>query len=336
MSSIPEHIIIRSLQGISSAEEEQLLNEWLVEDEKHIHIFCQLQEIWDARNPVTTDTIHTIWYNIHNQVKKSGVKSTTTVAHPSRIIPWMRYAVAVLTGIVIASAAWLGIWLSQNSLQKELLVHNTVFNQNGVQQFILPDSSVIWIHGHSRINYASQFIQKERLVQLEGEAYFDVRKDTSTPFIVQTENVDIQVTGTEFYVNSRPDDHAVITLVSGGVSIDIKNKEGEIMTSTNLTPGQQADIDKLSGQLEVIDVDTSYYIAWKNGTYRFNNETLEKITELLAKRYGLTIHINPRLKDKRFTGRVKPEHSIKDVMDIIYTSYPIKYHQEGNTIYITE
>jgi transmembrane sensor len=126
-----------------------------------------------------------------------------------------------------------------------------------------------------------------------------------------------------------------ITLISGAVSLNYQDREGGGL-STPLTPGEQARVNRFNGSVEIENIDTSYYVAWKDGTYRFTDEPLGKIVPLLAKRFDLDIHITPSLRNKRFTGRVIPGENIEDILKSIGKSYPIKYHVSGRNIYVSE
>lgn len=336
MSSAPEEIIIRSLQKTATEEEIQILNDWLREDKQHIELYCQLEEIWNSRNQLTDATIQDGWNRLCKDItaRPPKDKSGSLYKRQTRFL-WMRYIAAVFVGIVIASTAWVGFQSKEVTIEKELLVQNKIYNQNGVQAVLLPDHSQVWLNENSTISYPEQFKEKERLVSLTGKAYFDIRKNIAKPFIVRTGDIEVKVTGTEFFVESTAENNALITLISGGVDIQYRNESGKSI-SASLTPGQQADINKLNGEIHITDVETHYYTVWKDGTYCFTDEPLENIVLLLARHYNLSIQVDPSLQKKRFTGRVTSGDNISDVMEVINTSYPVKYRITGNTVKISD
>jgi ferric-dicitrate binding protein FerR (iron transport regulator) len=326
MQDIPEHIIVKSLQHTASLEEEQELNNWFLEDKQNMETYCHLQEIWLSRNTMTANAIHSEWDRLYSRMN----------IRPKRVIPlWIRYAAAVCVGMLIMfTATWYGMG---GGTEKEVtLVQNMVFNQNGVQKIVLPDQSIVWLNENSRISYPETFSNGKRVVSIEGKAFFEVHKNTAQPFIVQTENLEIQVTGTTFHVQDDANTVASVTLVTGGVTVNVKGENGQTSTTTQLKPGQQACIDKQSNRFSVANVDTSFYLAWKDGTYRFTDEPLEAIAKQLSRHYGVKIDIAPGVQKKRFTGRITPEHTIRDVMEIINQSNPIKYKIETGTVYISD
>lgn len=336
MSSVPEELIIKALQKTASAEEMQLLNSWLRKDKQHIALYCQMEEIWNSKNRLTEETIQAGWNKLHGDIKARRQKETPILRPqtPIRFL-WLRYVAAILIGVLIGSAAWLSFQSKKVLIQKELLVQNRVYNQNGVQTIVLPDSSEVWLNENSTISYPEQFKEEDRLVLLEGNAYFDIQKNTTQPFVVRIGKVDVKVTGTEFFVESATPNNTSITLISGSVDLNYENEKGEHVSSS-LIPGQQADINKLNGQVQITDIETNYYVAWKDGTYRFTDDPLDEIVRFLARHYDLDIRITPSLEKKRFTGRVSSTDTLSDVLKVIGESYPIKYRITGKVVQISD
>lgn len=336
MSSVPDELIIKALQKTASAEEMQLLNSWLRKDKQHIALYCQMEEIWNSKNRLTEETIQAGWNKLHGDIKIRRQKETPILRPqtPIRFL-WLRYVAAVLIGVLIGSAAWIRFQPKEVQIQKELLVQNRVYNQNGVQTIVLPDSSEVWLNENSTISYPEQFKAKERLVLLEGNAYFDIQKNTTQPFVVRIGKVDVKVTGTEFFIESATPNNTSITLISGSVDLNYENEKGENVSSS-LIPGQQADISKLNGQVQITDIETDYYVAWKDGTYRFTDDPLDEIVRFLARHYDLDIQITPSLEKKRFTGRVSSTDTLSDVLKVIGESYPIQYRITGKVVQISD
>lgn len=336
MSSVPEEIIIKALQKTASEEEMQLLNSWLRKDKQHIALYCEMEEIWNSKNRLTEETIQEGWHKLYRDMK-AGQQKETPILLPQRQTRflWMRYVAAVFIGILIGSAAWISFQPKEAPIQKELLVQNKVYNQNGVQTIVLPDSSEVWLNENSSISYPEQFEDKERLVSLIGNAYFDIQKNTTQPFVVRIGKVNVKVTGTEFFIESATQNNTLITLISGSVDLNYENEKGESISSS-LLPGQQADISKLNGKVLITDVDTDYYVAWKDGTYRFTDDPLDEIVSFLARHYDLNIQIAPSLQKKRFTGRVTSTDTLPDVLKVISESFPIKYRITGKVVEISD
>lgn len=336
MPSITEEIIVRSIQKVATPEELAILNKWLKEEKKNIAYYCQLEEIWNSGKSLSEESIHNGWQMLAEDIAARPQKEQPSIISvKKRKIGWLRYAAAMFIGVLIASAVWMTLSDISEDSQQHILVQNVVYNKIGVQSVVLPDLSEVWMNEDTRITYPEKFTGGVRLVSLEGKAYFDIRKDPETPFIVQIGNVEVEVTGTEFFIESILKEHSYVTLISGSVNLNYKNKEGK-KQSTPLTPGEQARINRLNGSVEIKDIDTGYYIAWKDGTYRFTDEPLEKIVSILAKHFNMNIYIAESLENKRFTGRVIPGENVEDVLNSIGKSYPIKYRISGKNIYVNE
>lgn len=336
MPMIAEEVIIRSIQKTSTPEELSILNKWMKEDEKNAACYFQLEEIWNSRESISEETIHNGWQTLAEQITLRPQKGHSfNSSAKKQKIGWLRYAAAVFIGVLITSAVWMTLYDAPKELQPQTLVQNVVYNNTGVHPVVLPDNSEVWLNEDSKIIYPETFAEKNRVVALEGKAYFDIQKDSEKPFIVQIGNVEIEVTGTEFFVESAPEEGSTVTLISGKVNLNYKDKDGKPF-STSLTPGEQARVNSLNDSVTIENIDTDYYIAWKDGTYRFTDEPLEKIAPLLAKRFDLDIHVTLSLRNKRFTGRVVPGEDIENILKSIRKSYPIKYQITGKKVNISE
>lgn len=334
MSSIHEEIIVRSLQKTATAEELEILNEWLKKDRKNADYYFQLETIWYSKEKLPGEMVREGWERLSEDIEKSQRIPVTPFSRKPNPLIWLRYIAAVFIGILIASAALI-TFLPGEPEKQDLLIQHVVYNQTGVQLLILPDSSVVWMNENAKISYPEVFAKGKREVSFEGKAYFDVRKKPDQPFVVHVGAIEIEVTGTEFFVESVSAGEDLVTLVSGGVTLNSKDRKGQNL-STPLLPGQQASIDKLNGDIRIAAIDTGYYLTWKDGTYRFEDEPLETISALLEKRFDLEIQVASSLKRKRFTGRITSGEKIEDVLVTINKSYPVKYRIAGRTVTISE
>ena len=342
MSVVPEKIIIKYLQGTVSAEETAILNRWMTENKENAEMFFEMQKIWESGQTMTDKAITCGWDNLCEKIHDTDAAKYTTVRFAMksfgtsgqryRIVQWARYAAAIVIGFVFA-AGWYG-WQQKDKRTQETVVQNVVYNRTGAQKFMLPDSSVLWLSGNSNISFNEHF-DNGRQVVLSGKAYFDIRK-TGQIFTVQSGNIEVEVTGTEFEVENTEGANIMVTLVSGSVSVKTKNNAGKPSAYIHLTPGQQVSIDRNSGIAKVAVIDPQYYALWKEGTYRFTDEPIEKIAEQLSTHYRIEIQVSSELKGVRFTGRVMPNQNIEDVMKIITASHPVSYRKTSTGIYIGE
>lgn len=196
---------------------------------------------------------------------------------------------------------------------------------------VLEDGSIVWLNSASTLEIPERFAAGERRVRLVGEAYFKVKKDSSRPFYVATERVDVRVLGTEFNVSAYEEDRGVATtLVNGSVRVDARGGESVV-----LEPGQQA--LTTGGGIEVQDVDVSYVTSWVNGKFSFDNSRLENIARQVSRWYDVKIFFaNESVKKIRFTGGMVKFKPLDDLIRMIESTSPVRFSVKGKTIVISE
>ena len=159
---------------------------------------------------------------------------------------------------------------------------------------ILDDGTEVWLNSESVLRYPTKYEGKERVVELLGEGYFEVKKDHKRPFIVRTPQVDTRVLGTEFNVQAYENQPINVTLVEGSVAV--KEKHGKEIV---LKPGENAHV--VNGNIHVEEVDVQIYTSWKEGFFYFEDVRLEDLLSELGRWYDFTVFFqNPDTKDYRF------------------------------------
>ena len=198
----------------------------------------------------------------------------------------------------------------------------------------MADGSEIWINSGSELVYPASFEKSKRTVYLKGEAYFDVQEDQSKPFIVKTSDLDIQVLGTRFNVNSYGDNSTVETvLVEGKVEIEKRGIQ-VFQKDLILKPSQKATFSKETRKIELNEIDPRYYTSWKDGYLLLKDEKLENIVRKLTRIYNKKIELDENLGDLRFSGKLDLKESLKKELDILKAAYPIHYIQKDSLINI--
>lgn len=208
-------------------------------------------------------------------------------------------------------------------------IFHTLTVPRGGEFFVrLPDGTNVWLNSGSVFRYCVAPEQSVRRVWLEGEAFFDVRKnDTSFEVVVPVGTVSVY--GTSFNVKARRDGgDSHVTLVSGSVGMA---SGGNVML---LSPGEQAMIHP-SGQMVKRRVNVMEYAGWKEGLYVFRNRSLRDIMQELSLWYDFTVVFEPeRLADIRYSGNLKRYEGINIFMDILQHTGDIRYRIEDKTIVI--
>lgn len=220
----------------------------------------------------------------------------------------------------------------------EELAYNILTIPNGKKfQVVLSDGTEVHLNSGSVLKYPVKFITgiNRQVYLLEGEAYFDVAKDPKHPFIVNADDMNIRVLGTEFNVSTYPEDSSINTvLVEGAVSIFGKDKTYDKATSLELKPGYMASWDKTKNNATINEVDTNIYTGWKNGKLIFKNIQFKNIIKKLERHYNVTIiNNNSKLDEKNYDATFDVE-TIEEVLNSFNKNYEIEYTIENNKIII--
>ena len=210
---------------------------------------------------------------------------------------------------------------------------NTLLTQQGMEcNITLSDGTKIHLNAQSRLTYPVCFSGENRVVHVEGEAYFDIVHDSEHPFIVQTPNTSIQVTGTSFNVRAYNDEPIEsTTLVSGAIKINCGKEE------IDLTPNQQFVYDKKSHQTSLSDVNTELYTSWKSGAFIFMNVPLDNIMSYLSKWYGFSYSFDDAdTKDIRIGAYLNRYESMNPIIDMIKSLNLVDIKQKGSVLHISK
>ncbi|MDO4163629.1 MAG: FecR family protein [Bacteroides sp.] len=167
--------------------------------------------------------------------------------------------------------------------RKMLQTHTITIPRGKTFKLVLADGTEVWLNANSKLIYPTEFIEKERSVFLEGEAYFKVTKNAK-PFIVKTNYVQTRVLGTEFNVRSYQADDVHVTLVSGKVRVS----NADNTCTVNLNPGKDA-ILRDDGRFDTEDVDSDKYTYWKDGYFYFDQLPLVEIMQSVGSWYNVNV-----------------------------------------------
>ena len=218
-------------------------------------------------------------------------------------------------------------------VQGEELVYNTMrIPVGGFYQLALSDGSKVWLNSMTELRFPVAFTGEERKVYLTGEAYFEVAPDSKHPFIVVTEEgMEVKVYGTEFNMSTYQHGVVQTVLVSGKVGIRVNATGKEVM----LAPKQMAEYSEKTGMVRVEEADPYRYIAWKDGEFVFERETIEEIMERLGRWYDVKVfYENESLKQKRFTGVISRYENIEQVLRLIEGPATLRFEVKGNVVMV--
>ena len=201
---------------------------------------------------------------------------------------------------------------------------NTIETPRGGQyQVRLPDGSKVWLNAASKLIYPVSFNGRgQRVVELSGEAYFEIFKNKLQPFVVKSKNQEVTVLGTHFNINSYTDEPGTkTTLLEGSVRVN----------DATLKPGQQATLT--NNQIKIAEVNTDEAIAWKNGLFAYKNTPLQNVMRQIARWYDVDIiYQNNDLPQKLLSGSVSRYDQVSGILKAIESTGTAKFKIEGRKI----
>lgn len=197
----------------------------------------------------------------------------------------------------------------------------------GTYQLTLPDGSEVWLNAATTITYPSKFTGGERVVRLEGEAYFSVRRDDAKPFRVLSAGQKLEVLGTEFGLSAYPDEnHIKTTLVTGKVKIAADNSRSSI-----LKPGEQGIFSK--GVFTIAQVDVGQQTSWKDGWISFDNKPFDEIMREVERWYDIDIQYEGPIPQEVGYGMAPRTENLSVVLNLLKAGN-IHFRLEGRTLII--
>ncbi|MES2113213.1 MAG: FecR domain-containing protein [Bacteroidota bacterium] len=211
------------------------------------------------------------------------------------------------------------------------LKQNSVSTPKGGKWRInLPDGTAVWLNAASSIAYPASFIgSKVRRVELKGEAYFEVAKDKVHPFIVKTDNQEVEVLGTHFNVNSYADEvNAKTTLLEGRIRITGGGQQ------KILKPGEQAILNGKFLKISTADIETA--VAWKNDEFVFRGEPIKEIMRVLGRWYNIDVEYSGPVTTEEFQGKIGMQKNITEVLGLLELTGAVHFKIEGRKIIVTK
>lgn len=231
--------------------------------------------------------------------------------------------------------------IDQETSKNKKVVYNTLLVPYGKRSTIkLSDGSTIWLNSGSKLVYPAVFNGNKREVYLEGEAIFEVSHDKDHPFMVLSENQEIEVLGTVFNVSNYLDENSVSTVLKSG-SVQISYKASDFNTSNKkikLSPGTLASYNKQADHMETKKVDVYNYFSWRDGVLIFKNNDLKHIMAKLSRYYNVDIVVKDAdLANETFSGYLDLKDDIEKVVGTIKETTDFNYTRtEKNKIVINK
>jgi transmembrane sensor len=323
-NNIPWNSIVKNLKGHATPEKKAALEHWLKEDESHSQILSEIQNVYSLTSSIPQyfyPDKEKAWKKIDCQTRSSGVKVR-------QLFNRLKYtAAAVVLFLVSITLFWT---YHSRTLEERRHFSEVVAPPGQKTMVVLPDSSIVWLNSGSSLKYNGNFNVKDREVVLTGEAFFDVKRNEAKKFSVRTGILSVQVYGTAFNVKNYDDDNfQEITVSEGRVGISDKTRELK-----QLTPGQQAVLNKSTNKLTFSKADPDIVSSWKDNELKFDNTPFDEVVKYLERWYGVSINIDQSMIGKHnYTFKIKTE-TLTEMLEKIKLMTPIDYDINGKDVKI--
>ncbi len=309
------------------------LKTWIAASAENQQYFIRQREIWFSavsREAASVYDKDKAFENFRNRVESQKEIQSTSRRGFSLSALW-RYAAVVA---IIIAVGCISYWQGEVNVKDTFADISVEAPLGSKTKLYLPDGTLVWLNAGSRMTYSQGFGVDNRKVELEGEGYFEVKRNEKIPFFVKTKDLQLQVLGTKFNFRDYPEDHeVVVSLLEGKVGLNnLLREEKEAV----LSPDERAVLNKANGLLTVESVIASNASQWTDGYLFFDEELLPDIAKELERSYNVKIHIaNDSLKTFRFYGNfVRREQNIQEVLEALASTEKMQYKIEERNITI--
>jgi len=314
--------IIRLFNGEASPDEKKEIGIWLNQSDDNQKLYADLQEIWLTTGVSENSDQYNLkkaTYNFKQRIKSSSKKFR--IHRTSEILKYAAIVVLLLSLPVIYYLGKNGTQLTES--------YTTITCAFGDKSTItLPDGSLAYLNSGSKITFNNDFQSKYRMVSLEGEAYFSVKKNKEIPFKVQASDIEIEVLGTEFNLKAYPDENTITTTLAKG-SIHIASQ----YQKTILKPNQKIVYSRTDNKMRLFNLkDITPETEWKEGRLVFRNESIAELKSKLERWFDVDIvFADEQVKKRKFTGILERESILEAIAYFNYSKY-VGYKIKNNEI----
>lgn len=297
---------------------------WLINKERDEEKVEALNQLWSEIDVSADESTYKDLKEIHRRIKYLNRKTK------SGYISFLRKVAILLLPILTFSAAY--FYLKNSVSDTEIVQYYVPLGET--KHVMLSDGTEVWINSESYLSVPKKFSSVTRSVNLIGEAYFQVAKDKKKPFIVQTNDMLIEVLGTKFNINAYPDLSEVkTTLKEGVVKVDINTEKKS--DSFILSPNEELSLNTKTGEIIKRATDTSGLPAWDNGNMEFNAAIISDVFKQIERKYKIRITYDSKYNSKRLTVKFQNNESINEVFEILQLIVPeLKINKQDSIVFI--
>jgi len=322
-------IFERYVRGNATDDEIKRLSHWIRNNQE---ISSWLEEQILASSPsIDSDVQIRMLENIKVELNAANKKDKTINHQTSKgfSIKWLVRVAAMLILPAITAAA-MYLYMSKNDVVATPLIIAVERGQKA--NITLPDGSKAWLNSQSKLTYSADYNVENRRLQLDGEAYFEVAHNPEKPFIVESNDIEIEALGTAFGVKAYNEDNIISSILMEG-KVRVTTPDG----ASVLMPNERVIYDKTSRKKSQSKVtNATDFTGWMHNELRFENESLEEIAKNIQRIYNTEIiFASEQLKNQRYTGTVN-NNSLESVLNIITLTSPVSFQIDEQQVTLYE
>ena len=316
-----EEKLIRYIKGDLISEDEivEILN-WIESSPGNQKSYTQLKNLWVITGLDHPDQVRIPTFSF------PVAKPTPLSKNIFRSV--LKYAAVFILAFSLGS---LSLYL-RNKIESSKLssIYNTIIVPYGERsQIWLHDGTRVWLNSGTKLRYPVVFGRNTREVFIEGEAYFDVAKDTKHPFVVSAGQLKVLVLGTRFNICAYPDDNEFsATLDEGSVNaVNTRNGKG-----VKLDSGEQVVLNRETNGLKKLSVQTELYTSWKENLLKFEDAPFDEVIKKMERWYDVKITVDHSINTKeRYTMTIKTE-SLREMLQLVSRTTKMNYEIKENIV----
>lgn len=351
-----KQLLVDFITGEIDPKDKNLVKDWISQSPENKKYFNHLRDIWESSCTIDRHTrisADKTWKRVDKKIRIRQVSEKNSYAFLKiAAIFILAFALGFLVDSMVPPVV--GDKISGK--------YNITETPRGAKsKVLLADGTTVWLNADSKLKYPVHFSGKERLVELEGEGFFEVKKNEKKPFTVQASDIKIKALGTSFNVKAYTNEGTIeTTLVEGLVAIEEKKGKETIL----LKPNQKATYYKETNKVEtvtnkeettstaqrqpekekpvpgqvVVDehADIEVNTSWKDNQWIIRNKTLENLAVEIERKYNVYIIFNSdSLKTFRYSGTLADE-PLEQVLSLISMTSPLKYRIDGKNVMFNE
>lgn len=317
-------LLIRFFNHQCTPEEIRQIDEWLATDPANASYLFEMEKIWSLKNVI---------HYTNNKETEIAYRRISPYINPRNRVRkysfYMRYA-AIFALLIVFSVYMYFAAPWDNSPGINLIE----VPRGELVSITLSDGTKVWLNADTRFSYPDRFGTKNREVTLDGEAFFEVSPNKKKPFIVKSEQFNVEVLGTEFNVKAHKDEETEISLKTGKIQVTNVN---DLNNKVLMNPNEQMRTSR-DGKIALTQMDMSSVDSWRNGGIAFISQPLSAIIKSLERKYKVTITLKDKeLSDEIFNCAARPGFTLGQVLDLLRETRRLNYSFEDiNHVIITK